>query len=155
MNIKKIVLWTSVVCFGLAAALALAIYFTSIKLGGNVGKIMFTLLTVGVATSMSINGLNLYERKKNILSIISIALIGLSGLLALYMCWFSFHWNNFSKFIVVISVTSILFNFVVTCILNLKKEKLQPKLLKMTTRNCLKSLRNQSITISEFSSLLL
>lgn len=124
MNIKKIVMWVSVVCFALTAAIALYIYFSGAKFSGQIGRIMFTLMTIGVATSMSINGLNLYERKKNPLSLASLGLIAVSALLALYLCWFQFKWNNLAKFVILISVTSILFNFVVTCILNLKKEKL-------------------------------
>lgn len=125
MKTKKIVMWVSVACFGLAAILALSIYFSeNLKFTGSIAKIMFTLLTVGIATFMSINGLNLYERKKNPLSIVSLSLIGVSALMALYLCWFKLSWNTFTKFVILISVTSILFNFVVTGIVNLKKEKL-------------------------------
>lgn len=124
MKIKKIVMWVSVVCFGLTAAIALYILFTAAKFSGDIGRIMFTLMTVGVASGMSINGLNLYERKKNPLSLVSLGLIAISAVLALYLCWFRFKWNDFAKFVILISVTSILFNFVVTSVLNLKKEKL-------------------------------
>lgn len=124
MKIKKIVMWVSVVCFGITAAIALYILFSSAKFSGEIGRVMFTLMTVGIASGMAINGLNLYERKKNPLSLVSLCLIAISALLALYLCWFRFKWNDFAKFVILISVTSILFNFVVTSVLNLKKEKL-------------------------------
>lgn len=121
---KKALTITSISCIIVSALLGILFAFGVIEIEGFLGKLLLTLLIVGIGALLSLNGASLLERSFNILAIISLAFISLSCLLAVIQFWAGFKWGLFGQLTLIISIFSILFNFIVSYILKLGRQKL-------------------------------
>lgn len=116
---KKIIIKISIGCILASALLGILWVLKVIKIDGIIGKILLTVLTTGIASLISLNSINLLEEKINIWAIISLSLLCLSSILAIIQFWAWFSWGLYSQLTIVISVFSVLFNFIVSCMIKL------------------------------------
>ena len=121
---KKLLIKVTIVSVILSAIMGIGLILKLIEINDVLGKILLTLLTLGVGSLLSLNSVDLLEEKFNILALISLSLLGISCIMAIVEFWAWFEWGIFTKLIIVISVFSVLFNLIVSFISKLGKSKI-------------------------------